>query len=213
METTSYNIGIIGSGAIGGILGTYWAQAGHKVMFSSRNPEKLAKLVEKAGDNSQFGSVEEATAFGDIILLAVNYSSIHQAIEKIKGFVTDKIIIDATNPLIKTDNGYKNMIPENTTAGEAMQRLLPDAKIMKSYTTLWSKYLETQSNKKDGLLVMPLSGGYKEDKQKVTQLIIDSGFHPYDLGGLSKSKLQDPGSAIWNKPLVLQQFNEAIQTS
>ncbi len=212
MKTTSYNIGIIGSGAIGGILGTYWAQAGHKVMFSSRNPEKLATLVEKAGDHSQFGSVEEATTFGDIILLAVNYSSINEAIEKIKGLVTDKIIIDATNPLVKTENGYQNMIPENTTAGERMQQLLPDAKIMKSYTTLWSKYLETESNRKDGLLVMPLSGGNKTDKQKVAQLIIDSGFHPYDLGDLSQSKPQDPGSAIWNKPLPLKQFDEAIQT-
>jgi len=212
MDTTSYNIGIIGSGAIGSVLGTYWAKAGHKVKFSSRNPQKLMKIVEEAGDTAQLGSIEEATSFGDIILLAVNYGSVNEAIERIKELVKGKIVIDATNPLIKTGKGYQNLVPKDKTAGEVMQNLLPEAKIMKSYTTLWSKYLETESNKKEGLLVMPLSGGSEADKVIVSQLISDSGFHPYDLGDLSQSKPQDPGSNIWNKPLNIKQFEQAIQT-
>jgi 8-hydroxy-5-deazaflavin:NADPH oxidoreductase len=35
-------IGIIGSGNVGGTLGTRWAQAGHHVVFGSRNPESDA---------------------------------------------------------------------------------------------------------------------------------------------------------------------------
>ena len=38
-------IGIIGSGNIGSTLGTFWATAGHQVLFSSRNPENLKQLV------------------------------------------------------------------------------------------------------------------------------------------------------------------------
>ncbi|WP_422106496.1 NADPH-dependent F420 reductase [Winogradskyella sp.] len=210
METTFYNIGIIGSGAIGGLLGKYWAKAGHNIMFSSRNPEKLKKLAEDAGENAQTGSVEEAAAFGDIILLAVNYKTIDQALEKIETHLDDKIVIDATNPLIKTESGYARPIPKNITAGEWMQNRLPKTNIIKSFTTLWSKYLETESNRKDGLLIMPLSGDHSAHKLKVTRLIKETGFQPYDLGNLSRSKLQDPESPIWNKPLRLKEFEMAI---
>ena len=42
-------IGIIGSGKIGGTVGTLWAKAGHHVLFASRNPGSLAELVRLAG--------------------------------------------------------------------------------------------------------------------------------------------------------------------
>lgn len=45
-------IGIIGSGAIGGILGKLWAQTGHEVLFSSRHPETLSSLVARTLDES-----------------------------------------------------------------------------------------------------------------------------------------------------------------
>ena len=41
-------IGIVGSGQIGGLVGTLWLRAGHEVMFASRHPESLADLVEAA---------------------------------------------------------------------------------------------------------------------------------------------------------------------
>ena len=180
METTFYKIGIIGSGAIGGLLGKYWAKAGHHIMFSSRNPEKLKDLVEDAGKNAQTSSVEEAAAFGDIILLAVNYKTIDQALQKLEAHLDRKIVIDATNPLIRTESGYSRPIPKNITAGEWMQNRLPKTSIIKSFTTLWSKYLETESNRKDGLLIMPLSGDHSGHKIKVTRLIKETGFQPND---------------------------------
>ena len=61
-------IGIIGSGKIGGLVGRLWAQAGHNVLFSSRHPETLNALVEKAGSHASRGTIAEALAFGDIIL-------------------------------------------------------------------------------------------------------------------------------------------------
>jgi len=34
-------IGVIGSGHIGGTIGTLWVKSGHPVLFSSRHPEEL----------------------------------------------------------------------------------------------------------------------------------------------------------------------------
>ena len=41
-------IGIIGSGAMGAPIGLLWAEAGHQVLFSSRNPDELMDLVREA---------------------------------------------------------------------------------------------------------------------------------------------------------------------
>ena len=71
-------IGVIGSGRLGGAIGTLLAKAGHPVMFSSRHPDELKKLVEDAGPNAGAGTVEQAAAFGDVILIAVPYSALPQ---------------------------------------------------------------------------------------------------------------------------------------
>ena len=61
----SMKIGIIGSGNIGGTVGTLWVKAGHQVLFSSRNPENLKQLVDGLGPLARAGTVREALAFGD----------------------------------------------------------------------------------------------------------------------------------------------------
>ena len=51
----SLRIGIIGSGRMGGAVGLKWAEAGHQVFFSSRNPDQLSELVSEAGSDAQAG--------------------------------------------------------------------------------------------------------------------------------------------------------------
>jgi 8-hydroxy-5-deazaflavin:NADPH oxidoreductase len=73
-------IGVVGSGGIGGTIGTLWAKAGHEVFFSSHHPEKLTDVIAIAGANVQAGMIAEAAAFADVILLAVHYSTTDEAI-------------------------------------------------------------------------------------------------------------------------------------
>jgi len=71
-------IGIIGSGNLGGTLGTLWVKSGHPVLFSSRHPEELKKLVDSLGPLARSGTVREALAFGDVIFVAVPYAAYPQ---------------------------------------------------------------------------------------------------------------------------------------
>lgn len=66
-------IASIGSGNMGGTLGKRWAAIGHSVMFGSRDPnsEKVKLLLQVAGANAKAGTIKEAVAFGEVILLAV----------------------------------------------------------------------------------------------------------------------------------------------
>ncbi len=50
-------VGILGSGLMGGKLGTIFARAGHEVVFSyARSNEKLKKLAREAQGNARAGT-------------------------------------------------------------------------------------------------------------------------------------------------------------
>src|SRR6185295_9019912 len=66
-------IGVIGSGRIGSTLGGLWVKAGHEVMFSDRDPEAVKRAMDGLGPRASAGSVQEAVAFGEAILVAVPY--------------------------------------------------------------------------------------------------------------------------------------------
>src|SRR5437762_13385247 len=96
-------IGIVGSGKIGGLVGRLWAQAGHDVLFSSRHPETLNALVEKAGPHASRGTIAEAVAFGDVILLSIPYGSLAQFGREHGARIAGKIVIDTGNPYPERD--------------------------------------------------------------------------------------------------------------
>ena len=50
-------VGILGSGLMGGKLGTIFGRAGHEVVFSyARSKEKLKKLAREAGGKARAGA-------------------------------------------------------------------------------------------------------------------------------------------------------------
>ncbi|MBO1325428.1 NAD(P)-binding domain-containing protein [Acetobacter sp. TBRC 12305] len=90
-------IGIIGAGQVGGTLGRLWAGAGYSVMFSSRHPDELGQIVAAAGPNARAGTVEQAIAFGDVILLAVPYHAEPGIAHEHGAALAGKVLIDADN--------------------------------------------------------------------------------------------------------------------
>ena len=64
-------IGILGAGHIGGTVAELWAHAGHDVVLASSDPSELAGLVSRLGPRASAGSVVEAVAAGDLVLVAL----------------------------------------------------------------------------------------------------------------------------------------------
>ena len=63
-------IGVLGSGLMGGKLGTIFARAGHEVVFSySRDDKKLQRLARDAGGSSRAGTPGEAAKDADAVLI------------------------------------------------------------------------------------------------------------------------------------------------
>ncbi|MEQ7049765.1 NAD(P)-binding domain-containing protein [Paenibacillaceae sp. P-4] len=91
-------IASIGSGNMGGTLGKRWAAIGHSVMFGSRDPnsEKVKLLLQVAGANAKAGTIKEAVAFGEVILLAVLPGDVERVLTE-AGDLDGKILINCTN--------------------------------------------------------------------------------------------------------------------
>ncbi len=186
------NIGIIGSGHVGGNLGTLWARAGHEVFFSSRHPDRLAGLVEAAGPRARLGTVAEASAFGEVLLFAPNFWSADKALAA-AGPMAGKVLIDATNPYKIGGGGIVRALPETTTAAAELAKAVPAARVVKAYSTVPADYLTGEPDRRRGLAVF-FCGDDAAAKAVVASLIVDSGFEPVDVGPLSRAgEIEIPG--------------------
>lgn len=207
-------IGIIGSGAIGGTIGQLWAQAGHKVLFSSRHPEELSDLVAQAGANASTGTVREAAQFGEVILLAVKYYTIEEALQQVEDGFNQKIVIDATNPFKLNSEGNIERINLNeSTAGRIMAQRLSSALIVKAFTSVYAGFLKTEAHREGEPLAIPLAGDDEAAKKTVSQLVKDAGYFPVDIGTLDQSESLDPGGVLWNSAITKVEVLQSLELS
>lgn len=205
-------IGIIGSGAIGGLLGKLWARAGHEVLFSSRHPDTLTSLVAQAGFRTHAGTVAQAASFGDVILLAVNYWTLDEVLREVNGKLDGKIIIDATNPLKWTpEAGLERLIPPNITAGRVMAQRLPTARIVKAFTTVHAPKLESEAHRQGERIAIGMAGDDRAAKETVTQLIEDAGYFAVDIGSLDESAPLDPSGVLWNSAITAAELHQRLK--
>src|SRR5260370_40472414 len=74
-RVSEMRVGILGSGLMGGKLGTLFARAGHEVVFSyARSEQKLKKLAREAQGSARAGTPGEAAREADALLLAAHWS-------------------------------------------------------------------------------------------------------------------------------------------
>jgi len=192
-------IGIVGTGNIGSNLARLFVKAGHQVILSwSRSPEKLIRLSLELGNRqiAKAASVFEAFQDVEITVLAARFV-IMDEIKKQAGNVSNKIIIDTNNP-------YDIKLPKGVNAAQEVQRRFSGAKIVKAYNSLYFESLITNSFS-EPLTIMPFCSDDNDAKNVVRQLITDTGFQPFDLGGLENVHLQEPNGAFYNKALTLKE--------
>ncbi|MBE9170483.1 NADPH-dependent F420 reductase [Pleurocapsales cyanobacterium LEGE 06147] len=203
-------IGIIGSGNIGGTLGQHWAKAGHEVMFSSRHPEELKSMAEKVG--AKTGTVEEAAAFGEVILLAIPYGKVPDLAKQI-GSLDNKILIDVANPYPQRDGNVAQKVidDESQTATGYVASQFPGAKTVKAFNSIYFKVLEEKAFRSgNDRIAVQVCGDDEQAKQTVKRLIEDIGFAPQDLGDLSRGVLFEPDAPLYNQNLKIAEAEKLL---
>ncbi len=191
-------IGIIGSGNIGGTLGLLWTRAGHAVLFSSRHPERLTELAERAGRRARAGTVAEAAAFGDVVLFSPNFWGTDDALAA-AGSLAGKVVIDTTNPYRRDFSGIA--LPATTTAAQELARKLPQARVVKAFNTPRAAVLAEQHHQQPDRVAVYYSGNDPAALETVARLIADAGFAPVHAGPLDRVARQEPRGPLYNKVL------------
>jgi predicted dinucleotide-binding enzyme len=204
-------VATIGSGNIGGTLGSLWARAGHQVMLSSRHPQQLAGLAERAGAGACHGSYEEASAFAEAILLAIPLFAIEEALPRIRPFVSGKVLIDAMNFFPERDRALAEELRRFGGPSSAfVAAKLPEAVLAKAFNSIPYRFLASEANRAGARLAVPWGADDARAGRTAATLIGDAGFDPFEIGSLSNTPVLEPGSKLWLQTLTAAQLKERL---
>ena len=185
-------IGILGSGLMGGKLGTIFARAGHEVVFSyARTPQKLKRLARAAGKTARAGTPAEAANGADAVLLAVHWSRVDDVLEQ-AGNLTGTVVITCSLPMDTEDS--RLVVAHTSSGAEELARRVPRAHVVSAFGTVPSEVLfpvfeARRRSKRPSLLYC---GDDARAKELVAELIRDVRFEPEDAGPLRMSRYLEP---------------------
>lgn len=202
-------IGIIGSGQIGGAVGKRWAEAGHQILFSSRNPDELAPLVAEAGSNTRAGTVAEAAQFGDIVLVAVPYGAMPQVGSDNSHYLQGKIVIDCGNPRADRDGPMADEAIAKGT-GVASAEFFPGTRLVRAFNAVSFAMVEEQHHREGELIGIPVAGDDAEAVAVTERLVRDAGFDPVYVGPLTSARRFDRGTDVYVRGMTAAELRQAL---
>jgi predicted dinucleotide-binding enzyme len=185
-------IGILGSGLMGGKLGTIFARAGHDVIFSySHKRGKLEKLARDSGTTARAGTPREAAQDADVLLLAVHWNRVDDVLRQV-GDLSGNVIITCSLPMNDDDTGL--VVAHTSSGAEALAKKVPGARVVSAFGTVPSEVLFAVFEKRDGRARPSLvyCGDDEDAKAIAARLIRDVGFDPVDAGPLKVARFSEP---------------------
>ena len=170
-------IGTLGNGLMADALAGQWVKAGHDVMIGGRSADRAAELAHRIG--AVPGSLQEATTYGEILLLAVPAEVAVQTVAALD-LPPGRILIDCSNAL-----NHKDFTLDQPAVAEAIARAAPQARVVKAFNlaadSVWR-------NPPAGLGV-PICADDPQALAEVGRLIRDLGCEPVPAGGLRRARL------------------------
>jgi predicted dinucleotide-binding enzyme len=178
-------IGVLGSGNMAEALGGRWAAAGHEVLIGGRSPAKSQGVASRIG--AEAGSPEDATTFGDAVLLAVPAA----AAVDVLGTAPDQVVIDCTNSVIPG----RFVLDEPRAA--ARLAATSGAHVVKAFNMchvdVWRRPDLTFEGRP---LAVPLCGDSPHALDTVRELVRSIGCVPLDGGPLERAELLEATTAF-----------------
>lgn len=181
-------IAVIGTGNMGAGLASVFASAGHQVSIGARDLIKAAALADKIGHQTVGGGIAAAAKLADVVILALPFDAAANAI-KLAEDLSGKVVIDISNP-ISAD--FKQLVIGHTTsAAEEIQKLAPQARVVKAFNTIFAQLLAPESRQGKTLQVF-VAGDDSAAKALVSELAESAGFEAVESGPLCNSRYLEP---------------------
>jgi len=184
-------VGILGSGLMGGKLGTLFARAGHEVVFSyARSERKLQTLARDAGGNARAGTPRDAVREAEAVLLAVHWSRTQDVLRQ-AGDLSGTVVLTCSLPM--NESSTELVVAHSSSGAEELAGLIPKARVVAAFQTvpsevLFGVYEARRQPGRPSLVYCGDEGG----KSVAAGLIRDVGFEPVDAGPLRVARYTEP---------------------
>jgi predicted dinucleotide-binding enzyme len=127
-------------------------------------------------------------AWADVLVLAVPYGAVDDAIAELADGIQGKTLVDATNALTPD----MQLASGCTTSGaEAVQQKAPGSRVVKAFNTQFASHMDSGSVGGRQLTVFA-AGDDQGAKGEVMQMARDIGFDAVDAGPLTNARLLEP---------------------
>jgi 8-hydroxy-5-deazaflavin:NADPH oxidoreductase len=185
-------VGVLGSGIVGQTLSSGFLSHGYEVMLGTRDPEKgvVAQWLQEH-PGSKAGTFRDTVIFGEVVVLAVLGNVVEEVIDLAgPDHFANKVLIDTTNPI--SDAPPRNGLLQFTTGpneslGEAVQALLPMTHVVKAFNSVGAAQM-VNPRFEQGMPTMFYCGNNEAAKQRVSIILREFGWEPYDCGGMMAAR-------------------------
>ena len=159
-------IAIIGKGNVGSALERGLKRAGHDVRATGRD------------------NVRDTAEWGELIILAVPFGAVGDALQTMSEAVNGKVLIDVTNAL---DENMALAIGCTTSGAEELQRKASRAKVVKAFNTNFAQHMDS-GHLGDTALTVFAAGDDEGARETVLQLAREIGFDAVNAGPLQNAR-------------------------
>jgi 8-hydroxy-5-deazaflavin:NADPH oxidoreductase len=200
--------GILGSGVVGKVLAEGFLRHGHEVVFGTRNVSKLSAWVAD-NPSGKVGSLNEAAAFGDVIVLAVKGSAAADVLHAAgTANLAGKTVIDVTNPIDEAagppENGVLTFFTDsNESLMERLKREFPEAHFVKAFNSVGNAVM-VNPHFEGGKPTMFICGNDESAKAMVNEILDQFGWEVADMGKASAARVIEMLCILWCIPGFLR---------
>lgn len=183
------SVAIIGTEKLGSGFARLLASKGVEVIIGGRDAAKAAQLAQEVGGGALGTDIASAVKCAELIILAVYYQKMDEAI-RAAGDLTDKVLVDISNPI--TEDFKDLLIGHRTSAAEEIQKLAPNAKVVKAYNTIFAQLLPAEAREGREPVQVFVAADDDKAKKAVSDLVAKGGFEPVDSGPLHNARFLEP---------------------
>lgn len=175
------SVSFIGLGGMAGAIAARAVAGGNSVELVGRDKGKAKGLAAELGGGATVGTFGTVPA-GDIVVLAVPYTSAVAVVTKYGDALAGKIIIDISNTFDADATGL--VTPDGTSGAQEIAKAAPaSAHVVKAFNTVFGHVLA-----QDRPLDVLFAGDDARAKAGVSAFIESLGLRPLDVGGLEMAR-------------------------
>jgi len=165
-------------------------------------------LAETLGPRARAGTVREAIAFGEVVLIAVPYGALPQIGREHAAGLSGKIVIDACNPIAARDGEIAQEAMANGI-GPTSLKYLPGVRLVRAFNPVGYRNFEGDAPREGEKIGMPVAGDDAEAVKIASQLVRDAGVEPVVVP-LARAMDFAPGTPLFGKAFPVGELRKRL---